>query len=344
MTGVLIRGDGVAARCCAHLLSRSGVPVFFQPTDRARLPTIMLSEPAQALIREIFGREHLFRDLPPIRKRIVAWGRSASPVELEHSAVVVSEELLLDSLGPAPPNAADGVDTHADINLDTNADIRWTVFASMPLPAAAVEHRFGSRVASATRVELKPTAEPAACWIESIEDGWLFLIASARGSGWLLSVGLRPHELLDQSRLIREQIAGYDPAATQFAVSPRIAAPLAEPGWIACGTAAMAFDPLCGDGTAHAVREAILASAVIAAAARGDDPVQLLAHYEARLTAGFRRHLAHCLQYSSSGCGGPWWESEAGSVTQGLAWCGRRLSRHAKFRYRLDGFELKAIG
>jgi hypothetical protein len=335
MTGVLIRGDGVAARCCAHLLSRSGVPVSFQPTHRSRLPAIMLSEPAQALIREVFGRDNLFRDLPRIRKRIVAWGPGAKSVEMEHSAVVVSEELLLDSLGTALPNAADGV--------DMNEDIAWSVFASMPLPVAGAEHKFGSRIASALRVELKPTAEPAACWIESIEKGWLFLIANA-GSGWLLSVGLRPHELLDQSRLIREQIAGYQPTAVQFAASPRIVEPLGEPGWIACGTAAMAFDPLCGDGTAHAVREAILASAVIAAAARGDDPVQLMAHYEARLTAGFRRHLAHCLQYYASGCGGTWWESEAGSVVEGLDWCDRRLSRHATFRYRLDGFELKAIG
>jgi len=344
MTGVLIRGDGVAARCCAHLLSRSGVPVSFQPTDRPRLPAIMLSEPAQALIREIFGREHLFRDLPRIRKRIVAWGRDASPVELDHSAVVVSEELLLHSLGPALPNAAAGVGIiNVDINVDINEDINWTIFASTPLPVAAAEHRFGSRIASAMQVELKPAAEPAACWIESIENGWLFLIANA-GSGWLLSVGLRPHELLDQSRLIREQIAGYQPTAAQFAASPRIAAPLGEPGWIACGTAAMAFDPLCGDGTAHAVREAILASAVIGAVARGDDPVQLMAHYEARLTAGFRRHLAHCLEYYASGCGGPWWESEAESVVQGLDWCGRQLSRHTKFRYRLDGFDLKALG
>jgi hypothetical protein len=336
MTGVLIRGDGVAARCCAHLLSRSGAPVSFQPTDRPRLPAIMLSEPAQALIQEIFGREDLFRDLPRIRRRIVAWGRGASPVELEHSAVVVSEKLLLDSLGPALPNAAAG--------MDINADVGWTVFASMPLPVAAAEHRFGSRIACAMQVELKPAAQPAACWIESIENGWLFLIANAPGAGWLLSVGLRPHELLEQSRLIREQIAGFQPTAVQFAASPRIVTPLGGPGWAACGTAAMAFDPLCGDGTAHAVREAILASAVIGAAARGDDPVQLIAHYEARLTAGFRRHLAHCLEYYASGCGGPWWESEAESVTQGLDWCGRRLSRHGTFRYRLEGFELKAIG
>lgn len=332
ITGVLIRGDGVAARCCAHLLSRSGVSVSFEPTDRPRLPAIMLSGPAQALIREVFGRDRLFRDLPQIRKRIVAWGRNADPVELDHSAVVVSEELLLESLRPAPPNAVSG------------AGIGWTIFGSRPLPVAAAEHTFGSRMASAMRVQLKTTAEPAACWIESVEDGWLFLIANAPGSGWLLSVGLRPGELLSQSRLIRKQIAGTQPAAAQFAASPRIVAPLGEPGWMACGTAAMAFDPLCGDGTAHAVREAILASAVIGAAARGDDPVQLLAHYEARLTAGFRRHLAHCLEYYASGYGGSWWAAEAESVAQGLDWCDRRLSRHATFRYRLNGFDLQALG
>ncbi len=332
MTGVLIRGDGVAARCCAHLLSRSGVPVSLQPTGRPRLPAIMLGSQAQALIQEVFGRERMFRDLPQVRRRIVAWGRGASPVELDHSAVVVSEELLLDMLGPALPNASDG------------AGIGWTVFAARPLPVAAAECSFGSRMASATQVELKTAAEPAACWIESIEDGWLFLIANAPGSGWLLSVGAHPDSLLEQSRLIREQIAGPQSAAAQFAASPRIVAPLGEPGWIACGTAAMAFDPLCGDGTAHAIREAILASAVIQAAARGDHPVPLLAHYEARLAAGFKRHLAHCLQYYASGYGGPWWESEAASAAQGLAWCDRRLNLHAPFRYRLDGFELQAIG
>ena len=291
----------------------------------------MLSAPAQALIQDVFGRE-MFGDLPRIRKRIVAWGRGASPVELDHSAVVISEELLLDSLAPGLPHAAAG------------AESGWTVFASQPLPAAAATHRFGSRMASAAAVTLKTTAEPAACWIESIEEGWLFLISTAPGSAWLLSVGLTPGNLLGHSRLVQDQIAECQPAAAQFAASPSIAAPLGEPGWMACGTAAMSFDPLCGDGTAHAVREAILASAVIGAVARGDDPVPLLAHYEARLTAGFRRHLAHCLEYYSSGYGGAWWQCEAESVAQGLDWCDQRLSHHTTFRYRLDGFELHAIG
>jgi hypothetical protein len=337
VAGVLIRGDGVAARCCAHLLSRSGIAVSFQTTDRPRLPAIMLSEPAQSLIREVFERDCLFRDLPQIRKRVVAWGSRAQPVELDHSAVVVSEEHLLESLGQTLPE------------LPSATIPAWNIFASQPLPVAAEAHRFGSRMASATQVSLKTTAAPATCWIEAIEPGWLFLIATAPGSGWLLSVGVRPAGLLAQSRLIQEQVAEYRPATAQFAASPRIMSPLVtpasgEPGWIACGTAALAFDPLCGDGTAHAVREAILASAVIGAVARGEDPVPLLAHYEARLIAGFRRHLAHCLEYYASGFGGPWWKAEAESTEQGLEWCARRLSSHPPFRYRLNGFELQAIG
>ena len=297
----------------------------------------MLSEPAQSLIREVFQRDCLFRELPQIRKRVVAWGPSAEPIELDHSAVAVSEEQLLESLGQPLTDA------------QAEALPGWNIFASQPLPVAAEAHRFGSRMASATQVKLKTTAAPATCWIESIEKGWLFLIASAPGSGWLLSVGMRPGEMLAEGRLIQEQIAEWQPAAAQFAASPRIMSPLAmtpsgEPGWIACGTAALAFDPLCGDGTAHAVREAILAAAVMGAAVRGEDPVALLAHYEARLIAGFRRHLSHCLEYYASGSGGPWWKAEADSTAQGLDWCARRLSNHTAFRYRLNGFELQAIG
>src|SRR5277367_5992012 len=106
LNNVLIRGDGVAARCCGHLLNQAGYRVAFEPTGRSRVPLIMLSESAQNLIRDIFQRNDLFRDLPVIRKRIVAWGGNA--VEMDHSAVVVSEEALLDSLGSVSGEAQEG--------------------------------------------------------------------------------------------------------------------------------------------------------------------------------------------------------------------------------------------
>lgn len=326
MTSVRIRGDGVAARCCAHLLSQAGHSVSLDLTARPRLPAILLSESAQHLITSIFGRDNLFHHLPSIDKRIVAWGPGALKT-LAHSAVVISEETLLARLGAAQSGPG--------------GDAAWTIVASRPLPGGTTEHRFGSRIACAMPVELRPDAEPAACWIESLSQGWLFLITCAPQSGWLLAVGHDPESLLAQGTLIPDRIAEAAPPSSSFPASPRLAGPLGGPGWIACGSAAMAFDPLCGDGTAHAVREAILASAVIRAADRGDNPASLLAHYHARLTGAFQRHLIHCLEYYRSGAASAWWTAEADSTARGIEWCARQLGAAPQFRYRLNGLELE---
>jgi hypothetical protein len=291
--------------------------VSFEKKGRQRVPLIMLSVAAQDLIRDIFQRDDLFHDLPVIRKRIVAWGADA--VQLDHSAVVVSEGVLLDRLGM--------------VSCETQAG--WTICAAPPLPAQTVEHRFGSRMASAVAVELNAIAHRDACWIESLEDGWLFL-----NSGWLIAVGARAEVLLSKSRLVGEQIVRVEGAALQFPASPRMTIPLGGEGWISCGSAAMSFDPLCGDGTAHAVREAILASAVIRAADLGEPVVDLMSHYESRLTAGFQRHLKECYKFYSSGGNAAWWRAEAESCVEGIAWCGRRKT---EFQYRLEGLELRKI-
>ena len=328
---IVIRGDGVAAYCCAYLLGKAGLEVVLEPVDRPRLPAIMLSDHALALIRDIFDQNDLFRDAPQIRKRMVAWGADSTLLALEHSAVVVSEELLLRALRPSLALP------------DSSVATEWTVFASRPLPTPAVEHPFGSRMASAVAVSLQDGSEPETCWIESLENGWLFLIPNAPGSAWLLAVGSAPDALLAASRVIREQIAQAHSGAGQFPAYPRIVSPLSGDGWLACGTAAMAFDPLCGDGTAHAVREAILASAVIRAVTQNGPNDDVLAHYEARLTAGFRRHLALCREFYTSGASGPWWRGELDAIQQGVAWCDRRLNAHGEFRYQLRDFELHAL-
>lgn len=333
MTRVDIRGDGVAAYCCAYLLSKAGFQVSLERVDRPRLPAIMLSDHALALIREIFDRADLFRDAPHIRKRMVAWGPDSKVLALDHSAVVVSEESLLGDLWPGL--------ALEDRHTETPPD--WTIFASRPLPAPTLEHRFGSRMASAVPVTLRDGSESPACWIESLENGWLFLIPHASESAWLLAVGGARETLLAASRVIAEQIAQVDPGGGEFPAYPRIVSPLSEPGWLACGTAAMAFDPLCGDGTAHAIREAILASAVIRAVANDGPNQDALAHYEARLIAGFGRHLALCREFYTSGASGPWWGRELESIQRGVAWCDSRLSAHGEFHYQLRDFELHAL-
>lgn len=314
---VRIRGDGVAARCCAHLLHRAGVGVLFEPGPRARVPAILLSEAAQKLIRDVFERDDLFRQLPRITRRVVQWG--AAPVELPHSAVVISEEDLLNAL---------------PVEAGASGDSDWTVCAALPLPVSTVEHRFGSRMASAVKVQMRSAEDT--CWIESLEGGWLFL-----NSGWLLAVGGGADALLENSTLVKGQIDRVEELKGRFPASPRMISPLGENGWIACGSAAMGFDPLCGDGTAHAVREAILASAVIAGSEQGDVE-GLLAHYEARLTAGLERHLSVCRQFYSAGGSGEWWKAELRAVQEGMDWCAGKMDGF-EFRYKLEGVELKAL-
>jgi len=321
---VIIRGDGVASYCCAYLLSKAGYRIDIERADRPRLPVILLGDQALALIRDIFDQAELFANAPRIRKRIVAWGPNAAPIEVEHSAVVVSEEMLLDGIRPA-------IRSHGK-------DAAWTIFATRTLPAPAVEHCFGSRTASAVPVTLKEGSDASACWIESLEDGWLFLVP-----GWLLAVGSPAQALLAESRVIAPEIAQMGASPGEFSAYARIASPLAAPGWLACGTAAIGFDPICGDGTAHAIREAILASAVIRAIANGGSQDDLLSHYEARLTAGFQRHLMLCRQFYSTGGTSPLWRQELAAIDRGIEWCTAKLAKHSIFRYQLRGFELEAV-
>ena len=327
MKTIFISGDGVAACSCAYLLKQAGFRVAVKRSERPRLPVILLSDAAVALIQGVFG-ELSFDQSHPIRRRVVAWGPDSQVVTVDHSARVVSEQDLLAKLW-------------SRVDLDDCEDGDWTIFSSRPLPPGAIERRFGDRTASVVRVTLKDKSDSGACWIESLENGWLFLIPNAPGTAFVLAVGDFAASMLDSSRFIAAQIAERGPASGEFPAHPRILSSLSGEGWLACGTAAMAFDPLCGDGTSHAVREAILAAAIIQAEAGGEDPAELRSHYETRLLAGFGRHLALCSQFYKTGHHGPWWDRELKSLEQGMAWCGQQLGDRRDFRYQLNGFELQ---
>jgi hypothetical protein len=281
------------------------------------VPAIVVSAATQALICDVFGQPQLFAGLPAIDRRIVAWGR-AETVTLPHAAVLLTEEMLVQRLHVQEPE---------------ETDASWTVHATRPVPGTEDRH-FGSRKAFAAAVDVQATA----CWVESLEHGWLFLIP-----GWLISVGAPPDALLAESRLVAGQIRGAIGEAAEFPAWPRISDPLCGPGWLACGSAAMAFDPICGDGTGNAVREAILASAVIRAAQRGAPVEPLLAHYRTRLIAGFQRHLQMALQFYRAGNSGPWWDEEIRGLERGVDWCSAKLATAPPFAYRLAGFELEPL-
>lgn len=340
VTAVSIRGAGVAASCCACLLQRAGLPIVREVADRPKVPAIMLGETAQTLLGDVFERPDLFAGATRIRKRIVAWGADRTRLEFSHSAVVVSEEALLGRIHAAIESPESDLQTPC-AKAEVEAD--WTIFASRPLPGGAVVHHFGSRQARASEAKLAAGAARDACWIESLDAGWLFLLPGNHDGGWLLSVGGPVDSLLGKSSLVAAQISETGAASDEFPCHPRIADPLSQPGWLICGTAAAGFDPLCGDGAGYAAREAILASAVIRAAAQGADASALAGHYRTGILAGFRKHLFACREFYQQGRRGPWWDLQLSEVERGLAWSAERLKDASAVRFRLNGFELQPV-
>jgi flavin-dependent dehydrogenase len=144
--------------------------------------------------------------------------------------------------------------------------------------------------------------------------------------------------LLEASVLIASHLSEVGAARSRFAVHPGFAAQMSGSGWLACGAAALRFDPLCGEGTGHALREAILASAVLKAHAGGESWPEICALYEARLRAGFRRHLEQCLALYESGGTSAWWQEQADGLRNALA--ALPALRPPPSRYRLVDFDL----
>jgi hypothetical protein len=323
---VLIRGDGVAAACCAHLLKKAGLRVRRTPLARPRVPAIMLSPQALTLMRDVFDDRSLFSDLPRIERRIVAWG-PAEPIALRHAAVVTSDAELHDRLT-------------SDDGFDDDAEPDFSIHAANPLPSEARPLRFGDRQAYAAQVALVGQENHGSCWVESVAGGWLFLIPDGRGAAWLLAVGA-PHEtLLAESRLVAPRIERLDGRPGVFDPCPRLATPAHGADWLACGATAIGFDPICGDGTAQAIRQAILASAVVIGIVRGGDRKALLDHYDAALIAAMRRHLALSADFYGAGGDGPWWRGELQHLVDGHRWCTQRLEAAGEPAFRLSGFDL----
>lgn len=321
---VLLRGSGLGVAVCAHLLDRAGMPFAVEPGTRRPVPVIMLSDPALAMLRDVFGRPGLFADKPRIERRVVQWG-GGEPVAMPHGAIVISEADLTQAFSPDPREQATAP--------------AFTIHAAPPFPSGTLQ-RFGERRSTAARIRLAAGAEPATCWVESAPQGWLFLIPDGAGGAWLLAVGGAPDDLARQSRVISGLIAAIEPADGSFDTSPRMLTTLAGGDWLACGMSAIAFDPICGDGTAQAAREAILACAVVAALQRGEDRQALLTHYHSMLLAAMRRHLQLSLPFYAQGGTSEWWQQQFAAARAGYDACTARLGALPPPRFALRGFDL----
>jgi hypothetical protein len=328
---IAISGNGVAACCCLRLLQGVTPTTLLTEERRSRVPALMLSSSTRMLIEDAFEDKTIFEGLHTIRQRIVAWG-SSDPVVLPHSGIVVAENTLVEKLSLKIP-----------WHSVKDANPTWIIQCSGKPSPDRVEHRFGSRFAAAGEARLSKQAPQDACWIESVQNGWLFLISSGNRSGSLLAIGAPIDELLAESKLISEQIEESTASGFRFPADPRIYTPLNGSDWIACGTAALGFDPIGGEGVGNAVREAVLASAVIRAIIRGGDVATLMTHYSTRLVAGFLRHIEICASFYKSGGSSSWWSSQLDELQQGIEWTQSTAKEHPPSRYRLVNFDLESL-
>ncbi len=328
---VLVRGGGLAAASMAHLARAQGLCVLSETVKRSPVPVLMLSDTALGMIRGCFARPALFAEKHRITRRIVRWG--AEPVDMPHGAVVVSEQDLIEAFGEALEQGAAPASPPPDA-------LFATVHASPPFPSGDLL-RFGQRRAMAAPVVLAAGVDRMAVQVEAVARGWLFLIPSGEATAWLLGVGGPLERLLEDSRLVAPCVAGLGETSPAFETAPRQLPCLAGEDWLACGMSAIAYDPICGDGTAQAVREGVLGAAVLGAMARGGDRKALATHYHSMLTASLRRHIQISGQFYASGGDTPWWREQVAALREGYDWTTQQLASLPEPRYALRGFDLE---
>ena len=336
ITGVRVSGRGIAAASAAQCLAARGIStVCDMPAGSypRQSPVVMLGEQAQGLLKDVFGGRNLLVQAHRIERRVVCWG-DGEPQAFDHAGLVVAGDALaaalpwpgLVSSGPVSPELAPRF-----------------VLSSTPPRSGRMRH-FGTREASAAPVELTPAADRGAALVEALDQGWLFLIPTGGDAGWLLCVGTPPDQALRESRLVGLAVGAVGAIAARFETAPRMQEHPATPDRLLLGQAALAFDPICGDGTATAVRCGILAAAVAAGIVGHDQPgpdcEALLAHYRAMMIAAMRRHLTVSWPFYARGGRGPWWDEEAAALAEGHAWCTRQLAEAGEARFILAGDRL----
>lgn len=295
---------------------------------RQAVPVVMVGAATQRLFADVFQASGIFDGAEAISTRTVLWGGEPEPRTLPHEAAAMPESdllLHLPQLGESPDEPTD-----------------WTIFSAKPLPGDVPEHAAGSRTARISAVAVHGAAA-GGCAIESAANGWLFLVSAGAGRGWLIACGEDPEKMIEISRLVRSLLNGPAETIAEAPAHPRIAWRPTGAHWLACGGAAVAFDPLSGDGTGHALREGILAAAVVRAVHRGLDPEALLAHYRTRILAAFQKHLAACLVFYNSGGSTPWWREQAEATRRSFSWCAAELAKEPPPRFRLRAFDLEPL-
>jgi hypothetical protein len=230
--------------------------------------------------------------------------------------------------------------------------VDWVVAAGGAAANSAPRRRWGERQIIATECRLRSDADIGVSRIETTPEGWMFLAPTGPGVGMLQamvafsSLGSSDvlRGMLRETEEIRNLVRGELGTVRDFAAAPSMAETVCAPGWIAVGEEAMRLDPVCGDGVGHAIREAILAAAVIDGVSGGLSEDQALSHYRARLLTAFKSHLHACLRFYDSAGFGRAWDADRAETKRAIHYLDQQLAEWSGFTLAVKGFALMPTG
>jgi 2-polyprenyl-6-methoxyphenol hydroxylase-like FAD-dependent oxidoreductase len=349
-----IVGTGVAGLTCAQLLCSRGWEIELTVMPSGPAPPLVLNELTAALLVDLWGDlGELFATAYRLTARRVRWGPHAEERTIPGAALAVRGERLVVTL-------LELVRTHHG-NAVRFSSPAAPASSSEPFPEWVIEaggrqlatgqrprRSYGRRCVISAEAALGRTTTTAC--VESLNEGWVHVapLDSMRALVQAM-IAVPPRtaptamlqELLATTRAAKNVIDEFLSPAVVFPAAPALREPVCEPGWMAVGDAALLFDPLSGSGTGHALRGAILASAVVHGIASGLPVDRCLAHYTCRLRRAAVDHLTHCIRFYAAACSSPEWKTEIELMEQAADELQSSRATRCDAGYRLRGLVLE---
>ena len=312
-----IVGGGISGASTAASLARFGWRVRISAAPaRARHP-IALNGPARFILERIWGPD-LLAGLPHHRlaRRVIIWDRTAR--QIEDATIVVDAPALAQRM--ATQAAATGVSLDETFHVEPAS---WTVIATGRGAAGGEILSGGTRVAVTAPVALAATADSDALLIEAGPKGWVACVPTNSTDGVLFASApattATPEEAFDGlvagTRAVRQAIAAVTGPCAVLEAAPRLRYPPHNGATtVFVGDAAIAFDPVSGDGAGVALRTAHLAASLAEAFVRGTKLEALHSFYSYRLTRAMSVHIHGLLSLYAEPAFDLSWSSELAAM------------------------------
>lgn len=336
-------GAGVAGLTVATLLHDRGFEVALVDEGTVCDRSVVVAVPRKSL--ELIAK--LWR-LPcarlmvgqPVNHRCVAWTGNRLEI-VAASAVILDLSVLVQVLRDVLCSR-----NIPWISREGNSRGQLTLVARGRAGEAHGSVKGGNRQAVRVHIRHLPGFDKDGFAIASTSVGWLF--TAVHPFGGFASMLVRPGSrteldpTLDVSRALWEAFRRdlsnvLDVMEPSLPCAPAFSYPLTDRG-VLLGDAAVAIDPIRGDGVGYAARGALLAQAVLGAGFRRS----ALEHWVTRLAAVFVSHLGSAIKYYAMARHAEIWSAEIDAMERARARVACLVRLGAPELY-LRGYQLRPI-